>query len=115
MDRELEGITFKKYMSGASPQRGVDEWIDEFCKERGYLFEDYPPDFKSYGSPKAFFMRNRKMVDSAQYIWGFLAPDAITKSGGTIFTVNYALKSNKFPRLLRITPIGVIDIEKPWR
>lgn len=43
--------------------------------------------------PKAYFKRDKMMVDGASKIIALLDPNQ--KKGGTFYTVNYALKTNK--------------------
>jgi molybdopterin biosynthesis enzyme len=78
-------------ISGDSPAGGVDQWVRETCEQREIPFTPYPPDFKTHGSPAAFFVRNQQIVDAADevvVIWNGL-------SSGSQDVIKRTLKARK--------------------
>lgn len=81
---------------------GFDTQVKEYAKAHGIMVEDEPPDFEQYGSPQAYFVRNRLIVDVADLV---VACYDGRERGGTFHALNYARKMNKMILFLRVRPL----------
>lgn len=71
---------------------GFDRQVKLYAKKHNIPCDDYPLDLKTYGSPQAYFVRNRLMVDLCDFL---VACYDGRKYGGTFYTVEYARHMNK--------------------
>ena len=68
--------------------KGFDSQINSFCKVHDIETQIIKPDYERYGRP-APLIRNREIVDSCSVL---VACYDGRKSGGTFYTINYAIK-----------------------
>lgn len=74
---------------GACPN-SPDMWASEICKEMNIPVKEYPADWNAYGK-SAGHIRNRKMVDDADFVLCFWDG----KSNGTGGVIKYCIEKKK--------------------
>jgi hypothetical protein len=61
---------------------GMADGADKICREEGFalgfVIEDHPPNLKLYGSPHAYWVRNREMAQSGVY-WCLAFPQGVLR------------------------------------
>jgi predicted Rossmann fold nucleotide-binding protein DprA/Smf involved in DNA uptake len=72
--------------------KGIDTWAAETARARKLTVIEYFPALPPSGSPhwaftKAYHERNRRIAESSDVVYAFVAPD---RKGGTENTINYA-------------------------
>lgn len=70
---------------------GVDFTAVRTAVINNFEWKEFLPDKKKYGLPRAFFVRNKEIVDFSDFIVAFWNGE----SGGTYHTIEYAKKQNK--------------------
>jgi len=84
--------------AGESDKFGVDIWAKDYAETRKYDFVPHPPDFKRYGRPKAYYVRNKEIARSIGWLYAFVAPSEPTNlkaRTGTMMTVRETIKAER--------------------
>lgn len=96
---------------------GADEQLHYFAKSQNIKSIGHPPSktelrayckFDEEHEPKNYFARNRDIVNSSEFMYGFPPTEKDVGKGGTWYTINYAIKQGKPIKV--ITPSGRVTI-----
>ena len=80
----------KNLMLNSGHAKGVDQIAEEWAKERGVLIQLFPANWEKFGKA-AGMIRNKDMVDNAEYVCGIWNGE----SRGTKGALDYAKEKNK--------------------
>ena len=88
---------------------GADTFAEEAAKRAGLDLTRHLPDVPKYGSPAAYFHRNKAIVDDCDRVVAFAAKDKRTKqiTAGTQMTIDIARREG--------VPVEVIETPVPAR
>ena len=84
--------------------KGVDSLADKYAREHGITFMMFPAEWDKYGKA-AGPIRNEQIVNEADMVIAFLAPD----SRGTKSTINIAFKAGKKVEIYLIGENGKLE------
>ncbi len=70
---------------------GTDTMAKQYAMEKGITFQEFPPDYARYGD-EAKHVRDRQIIDSCDRVLAFWNG----KCEGTLYTIEYALKRNRY-------------------
>lgn len=85
----LDVMNISKIISGGA--RGADKLAEKYAKEKEIPFIEHLPDYNKYHGHFAPIIRNKKIVDEADYIMAFWDG----KSYGTENVIDYATRIRK--------------------
>jgi hypothetical protein len=76
--------------------KGPDHWAEEAARARGLAVEVHEPDLDGahtrWQAAERFYARNQRIVDEADMVIAFVAPD---RTGGTEDTIRRAVRAGK--------------------
>lgn len=90
---------------------GFDSQVEMYARKHGITTQVYWPDFRKYGSPRALFERNERIVEHGEILYALY--DGRPR-GGTYHAINYAKKIGKPIIILQALKPEPTMMEKIW-